>query len=113
MEDTAVATKETAQPVTAKICSHCKTNTADPSLHSLRAYCQSCWQEINRKKSESMKAKKMKRSNKTRAAMSASKRVARSEDEEKWNLFYNYYLERLQREEELERKTAMKSSSKD
>lgn len=36
-----------------------------------------------------------KRSNETRAAMSASKRVKRSEDPEKWERFRSFYLEQL------------------
>lgn len=91
-------------------CSHCKIRGADLTIKAYRHYCRECWVEINQKKSNSMRAKNMKRSAITKAKMSASKRVKKSEDPAKWKLFYEFYLEQLLREEELAKRVGINAS---
>ena len=87
-----------------QVCSHCKQQSANLELRTYRPYCDSCWTDINQRKSINMKAKGIKRSNLTRAQMSASKRVKRDNKPEEWLLFVDFYKEQLDRESELKLK---------
>lgn len=88
-------------------CSRCGNQEADPNLKTYREYCKTCWKEINQKRSDTMKAKHIKRSNATRAAMSASKKANKKTDRDRWILYFNYYREQLDKIEKLKKQDGL------
>src|SRR5690349_2885495 len=92
------------------MCSHCKIRPGNASLGTYRLYCDHCWDEINVRKSQTMIAKGMKRSNETRAAMAASKKANKKENHKTWKLYRDYFLDQLNREDELARVIKLKEA---
>lgn len=81
------------------LCRHCNHNKPTVAVRGSLIYCQDCWNDINQRKSDKMLSLNIRRSKETRAAMSASKRVNKDSDPDKWNMYRNFYLDQLSLQE--------------